>query len=53
VRYAERFAGISGQNEGLPQLPDGQFMPPMEMNCLETHVADGIKQKFTDGRRIN
>ena len=33
--YVERFAGISGSREGLPQLPDGQFLPPMEMNCLE------------------
>ena len=30
--YVESFAGISGQAEGLPQLPDGNFLPPMEMN---------------------
>ena len=50
--YVERFAGISGSKEGLPQLPDGDFLPPMEMNSLEIHVADSIKQKFTDGRRM-
>ena len=33
--YVESFAGISGSREGLPQLPDGQFLPPMELNCLE------------------
>jgi choline dehydrogenase-like flavoprotein len=31
----ERFAGISGATEGLEQLPDGQYLPPMELNCLE------------------
>ena len=31
----ERFAGISGANEGLEHLPDGQFLPPLELNCLE------------------
>jgi choline dehydrogenase-like flavoprotein len=31
----ERFAGISGNNEGLEQLPDGQFLPPMDLNCVE------------------
>ena len=43
IRYAdispwydrvERFAGISGANEGLEQLPDGQFLPPMDLNCV-------------------
>src|SRR3954467_15409618 len=37
--HAERFAGISGSLEKLPQLPDGQFLPPMAMNCVETSVA--------------
>ncbi len=46
--YVEGFAGISGQNEGLPQLPDGNFLPPMEMYCLETHVKDTIASKYKD-----
>lgn len=50
--YVEKFAGISGSIENLPQLPDGDFLPPMEMNALETHVSESIKQKFTDGRRM-
>lgn len=50
--YVERFVGISGSKEGLPQLPDGDFLPPMEMNALEQHVSQNIKEKFTDGRRM-
>ncbi len=50
--YVEKFVGISGSKEGLPQLPDGDFLPPMEMNCLEKHIAANIKDKFTDGRRM-
>ena len=46
--YVEPFVGISGSKEGLPQLPDGEFMPPMEMNCLEKHVAARIKENFND-----
>lgn len=46
--YAERFAGISGQKEGLPQLPDGQFLPAMEMNCVEQHVRKRISSTFSD-----
>ncbi len=46
--YVESFIGVNGKKEGLPQLPDGQFLPPMEMNCLEEHVRDQIAQKYTD-----
>ncbi len=46
--YVETFAGISGQAEGLPQLPDGQFLPPMEMNCVELHLKDKVREKFSD-----
>jgi choline dehydrogenase-like flavoprotein len=44
--YAERFAGISGTVDGLSQLPDGQFLPPMEMNCLEKDVKRRIATAF-------
>ncbi len=44
--YVERFAGISGEPLGLPQLPDSVFLPPMEMNCAEKHVKDKIESEF-------
>jgi choline dehydrogenase-like flavoprotein len=44
--YVERFAGISGNRDGLPHLPDGEFLPPMEMNCLERDVRDRIARSF-------
>lgn len=49
--YVEEFAGISGQAEGLPHLPDGKFLPPMEMNCLEKHVKARIEAKWP-GRKL-
>ena len=50
--YVEKFVGVSGSIEGLPQLPDGEFLPPMEMNCLEQHVAYGIRTAFPERRMI-
>lgn len=50
--YVEPFVGISGSREGLPQLPDGQFLPPMELNCLEKEVAQRISKQYNDGRRL-
>jgi len=50
--HVERFAGISGSREGLPQLPDGQFLPPMEMNCVEKDVAARIKDHYKGARHM-
>lgn len=47
----ERFAGISGQAEGLSQLPDGQFLPPMELNCVERHARERLATAF-GGQRL-
>lgn len=46
--YVESFIGVSGQAEHLPQLPDGQFLPPMQLNCIERHLADSIKKTEKD-----
>ncbi len=48
--YVEKFAGISGSKEGLSQLPDGQFLPPMEMNCVEKDVAARMKTMYKGSR---
>ena len=50
--YVERFAGISGSRENLPHLPDSQFLPPMEMNCVEKEVAARIKKHYNDQRTM-
>jgi choline dehydrogenase-like flavoprotein len=44
--YVEDFAGITGQAEGLPQLPDGHFLPPMEMNCAEIAVKEAMAKQY-------
>ncbi|OQP65366.1 GMC family oxidoreductase [Niastella vici] len=50
--HVEKFAGISGSKEGLPQLPDGQFLPPMDLNCVEKDVASRIKAYYKDQRHL-
>lgn len=46
--YIERYIGVSGQNRGFEQLPDGQFLPPMEMNCVENHFMNEVESKIKD-----
>jgi choline dehydrogenase-like flavoprotein len=41
---AEEFIGVSGSNDHLPQLPDGNYMPPMNLNCGEYLLRDGAKK---------
>lgn len=44
----EQYIGVSGQREGLAQLPDGSFQPPMELNCVENFLKNEISKKFPD-----
>ncbi|MFD0794109.1 GMC oxidoreductase [Mucilaginibacter litoreus] len=44
--HVEKFIGISGSIEGIPNLPDGHFLPPMDLNVVEKDVAASIKKKF-------
>ena len=61
VRYAdiapwydkvEEYIGVSGQNLGLPQLPDGKFHPPMDLNCAERELQKSMSESFDDGRLL-
>lgn len=44
--YVEKFAGISGNKDGLDQIPDGEFLPPFEMNCVEKDIKKTIESSF-------
>jgi len=46
--YVERFIGVSGRAEGIAHLPDSVFLPPMDMNCVETYFAGAVKARYTD-----
>lgn len=46
--HVERFAGISGNRDGLEELPDGEFLPAWEMNEVEKHMRSGITSAFPD-----
>lgn len=44
--YVEKFIGVSGSAEGVDQLPDGKFLPPMELNCVEVDLKKSMSDKF-------
>jgi len=46
--HVEIFAGICGNKDGVETLPDGEFLPPWELNCVEKHVQQKIKENYSD-----
>lgn len=46
--YVEKFAGISGNKDGLDTLPDGEFLPAWELNCVETHFKNIVANNYPD-----
>jgi len=47
----EEYIGVSGENLGLSQLPDGKFEPMMQLNCVEQHFREQVAEQF-DGRVV-
>ena len=46
--YVEGYIGVSGQNVGLSQFPDGNYLKPMELTCVEDHLKSDIKKNYKD-----
>ena len=50
--YVESFIGVSGNRDGIPHLPDGQFQPPFEMNVVEKHFKEKIESIYPERKVI-
>jgi choline dehydrogenase-like flavoprotein len=50
--YAESFIGVSGNRDGIPHLPDGNFQPPFEMNVVEKSFKEKIGAAYHDRQVI-
>jgi choline dehydrogenase-like flavoprotein len=46
--YVEKFVGISGNKDGLPNLPDGEFLPPLDLTCVENYFSDFVRKTYKD-----
>ena len=49
--HVEKFIGVNGDRDGIESLPDGEFMPPHGMNCVEEQMRDALAESF-DGRPL-
>jgi len=50
--HVEKFAGISGNKDGIENLPDGEFLPPWEFNCVEKMMRDKVNAHYSDRRML-
>ncbi|HTI07088.1 MAG TPA: GMC family oxidoreductase [Puia sp.] len=46
--YVEKFVGISGNKDGLPNLPDGEFLPALDLSCVENYFSATVAKKYKD-----
>lgn len=44
--HVEKFIGVCGNKDGVAGMPDGEFLPPFEFNCVEQHLSDKIKEHY-------
>jgi choline dehydrogenase-like flavoprotein len=44
----ESYVGISGNRDGIRNLPDGNYLPPFEMNAFEKHIKERLRKNFKD-----
>jgi choline dehydrogenase-like flavoprotein len=44
--HVEKFIGVCGNREGIPSMPDGEFLTAYELNVVEKHLQNVIKDKF-------
>ena len=44
--HVEKFIGVCGTKEGIESMPDGEFLPAYELNCVEQHLKNVLWDKF-------
>lgn len=49
--HVEEFIGVCGNKDGIEAMPDGQFLPPFDLNCVESAVQQSIRKNF-NGRHL-
>jgi choline dehydrogenase-like flavoprotein len=51
--HVEKFMGVCGTRDGIEAMPDGEFLPPFQFNCVEQHMSDKIKEHFPDRHMVH
>jgi choline dehydrogenase-like flavoprotein len=51
--HVEKFIGVCGNKDGLESMPDGEFLPPFDLNCVEQHLKENIAKNYPDRHLVH
>ncbi|MBL0745077.1 GMC oxidoreductase [Chryseolinea lacunae] len=51
--HVEKFIGICGNKDGIEAMPDGEFLPPFDFNCVEAHLQKKFKEHYADRHLVH
>lgn len=51
--HVEEFIGVCGSKDGIEAMPDGEFLPPFDFNCVESHIQQSIKKSYKDRHLVH
>jgi len=51
--HVEKFIGVCGNKDGIESMPDGEFLPPFEMNCVQSLISQKIKENYPDRHLVH
>lgn len=51
--HVEKFIGVCGSRDGIEAMPDGEYLPPFDFNCAESHMHKKLKEKYKDRHMVH
>jgi choline dehydrogenase-like flavoprotein len=51
--HVEKFIGVCGTRDGIEAMPDGEYLPPFDLNCAEAHIQESIRKNFKDRHLVH
>lgn len=51
--HVEKFIGVCGNKDGIESMPDGEFLPPFDMNCVQEVISKKISEHYPDRHLVH
>lgn len=51
--HVEKFIGVCGTRDGIDAMPDGEFLPPFDLNCVEAEIQQKIRKNYKDRHLVH
>ena len=51
--HVEKFIGVCGTRDGIDAMPDGEFLPPFDLNCVEAEIQRKIRANYQDRHLVH